>query len=77
MFLSVFTDIDPKKAIFFEDNLRNLKVPKDLGMTTVLVVSDSDWSHEPEAARPASGAGDADFVDYVTNDLAGWLGENS
>ena len=77
MFLGVFTDIDPKKAIFFEDNLRNLEVPKALGMTTVLVVSDEDWSHEPEAARPAAGAGEADFVDYVTNDLAGWLGENT
>jgi len=41
----------------------------------VLVVSDKDWSHEPEAARPASGADGADFVDYVTSDLAGWLGE--
>lgn len=77
VFLDVFTDIDPKTAIFFEDNLRNLEVPKALGMTTVLVVSDADWSHEPEAARPASGMGDADFVDYVTNDLAGWLGENT
>jgi len=76
-FLNRFAEIDPKTAIFFEDNLRNLKVPKDLGMTTVLVVSNEDWSHEPEAARPASGAGDADFVDYVTNDLAGWLARNS
>jgi len=76
VFLSRF-DIDPTKAIFFEDNLRNLDVPKQLGMTTVLVVSNEDWSHEPEAARPASGAGEADFVDYVTNDLAGWLKENT
>lgn len=76
VFLNVF-DIDPKKAIFFEDNLRNLEVPKQLGMKTVLVVSNEDWSHEPEAARPASGIGDADFVDYVTNDLAGWLAKNS
>ena len=66
-------DIDPTKAIFFEDNLRNLEIPKRLGMRTVLVVSDEDWSHEPEEARPASGAGNADFVDYVTHDLAGWL----
>jgi len=76
VFLSVFPDIDPKKAIFFEDNLRNLEVPKALGMTTVLVTSDEDWSHEPEAARPAGGAGDANFVDYVTHDLAGWLGKS-
>jgi len=76
----VFTkqfDIDPTKAIFFEDNLRNLEVPKQMGMTTVLVVSNEDWSHEPEAARPASGAGEADYVDYVTHDLAGWLETNS
>ena len=76
-FLKRFPKIDPVTAIFFEDNLRNLKVPKDLGMTTVLVVSDEDWSHEPEDARPASGAGEADFVDYVTSDLAGWLAQNT
>ncbi len=76
-FLKRFPEIDPKSAIFFEDNLRNLKVPKDLGMTTVLVVSNEDWSHEPEAARPASGAGEADFVDYITSDLAGWLASNA
>ena len=77
VFLNVFTEIDPRKAIFFEDNLRNLEVPKALGMKTVLVVSDEDWSHEPEAARPAGHADGADFVDYITNDLAVWLGENT
>ncbi len=76
-FLSVFSEIDPTKAVFFEDNLRNLKVPKELGMTTVLVISDEDWSHEPEDARPANGGDSADFVDHVTSDLAAWLGENS
>jgi putative hydrolase of the HAD superfamily len=76
-FLKRFPEIDPKSAIFFEDNLRNLKVPKALGMTTVLVVSDEDWSHEPQDARPANGAEGADFVDYVTNDLAGWLAVNA
>ena len=75
-FLKVFSEIDPTKAIFFEDNLRNLQVPKALGMTTVLVVSEEDWSHEPEAARPAGLTDGADFVDYVTNDLAAWLGAN-
>jgi putative hydrolase of the HAD superfamily len=77
VFLNVFTEIDPRKAIFFEDNLRNLEVPKALGMKTVLVVSDEDWSHEPAAARPAGHADGADFVDYITNDLAVWLGENT
>jgi len=71
-FLSTFK-IDSTKAIFFEDNLRNLKVPKDMGMRTVLVTSDEDWSHEPAAARPSNGQITADFVDYITGDLAGWL----
>lgn len=72
VFLDVF-DVDPTKAIFFEDNLRNLEVPKKLGMRTVLLVSDEDWSHEPEAARPAGANIQADFVDYVSNDLPNWL----
>ncbi|GGX73359.1 pyrimidine 5'-nucleotidase [Litorimonas cladophorae] len=72
VFLDVF-NVDPTKAIFFEDNLRNLEVPKELGMRTVLLVSDEDWSHEPEAARPAGANTEADFVDYVSNDLAKWL----
>lgn len=72
VFLDVF-DVDPTKAIFFEDNLRNLEVPKKLGMRTVLLVSDEDWSHEPEEARPAGANTEADFVDYVSNDLAKWL----
>lgn len=75
-FLKVF-DIDPTKAAFFEDNLRNLKVPKDMGMATILVTSDADWSHEPEAARPAGNGAKADFVDYITDDLAGWLGKKT
>ena len=71
-FLARF-DIDPSCAIFFEDNLRNLQIPKEMGMRTVLVTSDADWSHEPEAARPASSDTQADFVDYVTHDLTHWL----
>jgi len=35
-FCDVF-NIDPKTAIFFEDGLRNLEVPKYMGMMTVLV----------------------------------------
>lgn len=71
--------VTPESAIFFEDLARNLKPAKSLGFTTVLVHSDKDWSHEPIEARPA-GAGDAfgddgpQHIDYVTGDLAGFLG---
>ncbi len=75
-FCDVF-DIDPETAIFFEDSVRNLEVPKHMGMRTVLVVSDEDWGHEPEVTRPAGLTTKADWVDYTTNDLTGWLGTNS
>ena len=45
-----------------------------MGFATVLVHSKKDWSHEPVEARPA-GADDADHphVDYLTDDLTGFL----
>lgn len=72
-----FFEVDPKKAIFFEDSVRNLEVPKFMGMTTVLVSSDADWSHEPEAVRPAGQTTKAKWVDYTTDDLPGWLVDNT
>lgn len=71
--------VTPGRAIFFEDLARNLLPAKSLGFTTVLVHSDKDWSHEPIEARPA-GAGDAfggdgsQHIDYITGDLAAFLG---
>jgi putative hydrolase of the HAD superfamily len=73
VFLEVFR-INPAKAIFFEDNLRNLEVPKNLGMQTVLIVSDKDWNQEPDAAKLAYSGEVAEYVDYITCDLARWLG---
>jgi putative hydrolase of the HAD superfamily len=64
-------DVDPAKATMFEDLARNLVVPHQLGMTTVLVVPDGseqvvreDWELEGR---------DAAHVDYVTDDLTGFL----
>jgi len=55
----------------FEDLARNLAVPHDLGMTTVLVVPDGtrevireDWEMEGR---------DAPHVDHVTDNLTGFL----
>jgi putative hydrolase of the HAD superfamily len=63
--------VDPTGAAMFEDLSRNLVVPHDLGMTTVLVVPDGakevvreDWELE--------GREDA-HVDHVTDDLTGFL----
>jgi putative hydrolase of the HAD superfamily len=63
--------VDPTRAAMFEDLARNLEVPHRLGMTTVLVVPDGskdvvreDWELEGR---------DASHVDYVTDDLTGFL----
>ena len=70
-FNAVF-DIDPTRCIFFEDTVRNLEVPKAQGMTTVLVGPDlvlgEVFDERPEGPRRR-----ADWVDAVTDDLAGWL----
>lgn len=64
-------DVDPANAAMFEDLARNLTVPHALGMTTVLVVPEGtrevfreDWELEGR---------DAAHVDYVTDDLSGFL----
>jgi len=64
-------DVDPAKAAMFEDLARNLVIPHHLGMTTVLVVPDGskevvreDWELEGREAA---------HVDYVTDDLSGFL----
>lgn len=63
--------VDPLRAAMFEDLARNLAVPHQLGMTTVLVVPDDskevvreDWELEGR---------DAAHVDHVTEDLTGFL----
>ena len=71
-FIQMF-DIDPVRAIMVEDSARNLQVPKDMGMVTLLVTSDEDWSHEPIETRPTNGENLPDYVDLHTDDLPGWL----
>jgi putative hydrolase of the HAD superfamily len=63
--------VDPNRAAMFEDLARNLVVPHELGMTTVLVVPDGskevvreDWELEGRGAA---------HVDHVTDDLTGFL----
>jgi putative hydrolase of the HAD superfamily len=63
--------VDPRKAVMFEDLARNLAVPHELGMLTVLVVPEGtrevlreDWELEGR---------NAPHVHYVTDDLAAFL----
>jgi putative hydrolase of the HAD superfamily len=63
--------VDPQKAAMFEDLARNLEVPHQLGMTTVLVV--------PPKTREIVREGwelegrEAPHVHHVTEDLTGFL----
>ncbi|MFD1479727.1 pyrimidine 5'-nucleotidase [Paracoccus nototheniae] len=58
--------IDPGRAAFFEDDPRNLVVPHDLGMRTVLV---GPGRHGPDALLAAPGP----HVHHQTFDLTGFL----
>lgn len=58
-------------AVMFEDLARNLSVPKSLGMTTVLIVP---RNFEPTFSEIwERDAAEEDDVDFVTDDLAGFL----
>ena len=56
--------IDPGRALFADDMVRNLKPAKAIGMTTLWVDNGSEQG--PDLAE-------MDFVDYRTGDIAGWL----
>ena len=75
-FNSVF-DVDPARAIFFEDTLRNLEVPKRMGMTTVLVAPGAHATDTLYVTRKDGTTRKADWVDAVTDDLSGWLRDNA
>jgi putative hydrolase of the HAD superfamily len=63
--------VDPASAAMFEDLVKNLKVPHELGMRTVLITAKTgvndlrdEWERRQETPP---------FVDYVTDDLAVFL----
>lgn len=57
-------DVDPTRAIFFEDMARNLAPASEMGMKTVWIPGNEQWSHD---------GSDGGHIDYVTEDLVGWL----
>ncbi len=65
--------VNPKRAALFEDIPRNLLVPHAHGMTTVLVVPGAGENVARETWEIA--CGDEPHIDFVTDDLAGFLEE--
>ena len=61
--------IDPKRAAMFEDLPKNLAIPKEKGMTTVLVTGKPAITDQrlAEALAPEG-------TDFMTDDLAAFLG---
>jgi putative hydrolase of the HAD superfamily len=69
-FISMF-DVNPSKAAMFEDLPRNLAVPKQMGMRTVLVVDDA---YDTSAAEAWETDGrDDGHIDHISNDIAQFL----
>jgi len=72
-YLSFFArhDVDPTRAVMFEDLSRNLIVPHERGMRTVLVVPRRDAEIIRDAWELDSTK--AEHVDYITDDIAGFV----
>ncbi len=56
--------IDPSKSVMFEDIAANLNPASQLGMRTVWVRTDTQWSEK---------GFNGDNIDQITSDLPGWL----
>jgi putative hydrolase of the HAD superfamily len=66
--------IEPKRAAMFEDMHETLRVPHEVGMTTVLIQSDAAWCEdEPAEKRPSRRGERHAHVDHATEDLADFL----
>jgi putative hydrolase of the HAD superfamily len=57
--------VEPASALMVEDMAKNLAPAAELGMTTAWVKTNVDW---------AAIASEADHINYVVDDLAGFLG---
>ena len=64
------TRLRPERSVMFEDLARNLKVPHELGMTTVLIQTSGV---HPDAGLGVLGTGDEPHVHHVTHDVAEFI----
>jgi putative hydrolase of the HAD superfamily len=70
--------VDPTRAVMFEDLARNLRPAHAQGMTTVLVTSHADATHdwhkdEPQGFRPGEVGPEDDHLHFVTDHLPSFL----
>ena len=67
-------DINPTRAVMFDDLEKNLVVPHDVGMTTVHVVAGEDFAHDQVEAWEL-GRSNGPHIHHITDDLARFLRE--
>ena len=61
-------DIDPNRALFADDMVRNLAPAKHIGMATLWIDNGSEQVPGDKTDAP-------EWVDYRTASIAGWLHE--
>lgn len=66
-------DISPSQAAMFEDMPRNLEIPKELGMATILIIPRKGTAHNAEYWEIAGE--DADHIDHVTDNIDAFLAD--
>jgi len=64
--------VDPARAVMFEDLAKNLIIPHERGMTTVLVVPKPGQMDHREAFETVRGEATS-YIDFVTSDLEVFL----
>ena len=65
-------DVDPRRAVMFEDIAKNLLVPDRMGMRTVLVLPEN---HDPYREKHEQQSATEDYIHHQTTDLSGFLQE--
>lgn len=66
-------DVTPEKAVMFDDLAKNLKVPHDMGVSTVHVVPDEGFAHEHVDNWELERVDHHDHIHHVTSDLLQFL----
>ncbi len=64
------TGVNPGTSAMFEDLATNLKIPDEMGMTTVLVRADGE---HPDKGWAHLGTGEEPYVHHLTSDLGAFL----
>ncbi|TNE58952.1 MAG: pyrimidine 5'-nucleotidase [Alphaproteobacteria bacterium] len=66
-------NVDPERAVMFEDMARNLVSPEKMGMSTVLVASHADWLGDHPAEASIFHHSSQDHIHHFAEDISDFL----